>query len=256
MLAAAATVVALSAEVIAISAAVAEALRWRHPKIKVIPDGIEVVEFLGGRDGLSIRREEGIPAQVPLVGFVGRLDPWKGAHVFVRAAAEVARQRPSVRFMVCGGPLDGHLRYAADLRAQANSLGLDGRMIFADWRYPPNRIPEVMAALDVLVHASVEPEPFGMVLLEAMAGAKPVIAASAGGPIEIVRDGVTGILYPPGDHTELARAILSVVDNPALAQSMGRAGHERARDVFPLAGHARMVEDAYRSALSERGLTA
>lgn len=242
-------VVGLSSCVIAMSTAVAEALGQRDPKVQVIADGIDVATFRAV--GLTrIREELGIDARAPLVGFVGRLDPWKGAHVFVRAAERVARESPDTRFVVCGGALAGHSEYAAGLKALASRLGLDGRLIFTDWRYPPERIPEVMAALDVLVHTSVEPEPFGLVLIEAMASCKPVIASRAGGPIEIVEDGVTGILVPPGRHRRLARAILSVIRDPAMAQRLGQAGRARAEQRFRLSNQVRIVESAYGAALA------
>lgn len=243
-------VVGLSACVIAMSGAVATALHQRNSKIQVIADGIDVETFRAAHGAPTIREELGIEAGVPLVGFVGRLDPWKGAHVFVRAAERVARRSPDARFVVCGGPLAGHSDYAERLKALAARLGLDGRIIFTDWRYPPARMAEVMAALDVLVHTSVEPEPFGLVLLEAMASSKPVIASRAGGPIEIVDDGVTGILVPPGRHHQLAREILTLIGDPALARRLGQAGQARALELFSLAGQVRTVESAYGAALA------
>lgn len=243
-------VVSLSSCVITMSAAVAAALHQSDAKVQVIADGIDVATFRTADGGAGIRDELGIESGAPLVGFVGRLDPWKGVHVFIRAAERVARRHPDARFVVCGGALAGHREYAAGLKGLAGRLGLDGRLVFTEWKYPPERIPEVMAALDVLVHTSVEPEPFGLVLLEAMASSKPVIASRAGGPIEIVDDGVTGILVPPGRHHRLASAILSVIADPALGRRMGEAGRSRAQQCFSLTEQVRIVETAYGAALA------
>jgi glycosyltransferase involved in cell wall biosynthesis len=215
----------------------------------VIADGIDVAMFRAWA-GAGIREELGIASGAPLVGFVGRLDPWKGVHVFIRAAERVARESSTARFVVCGGALAGHSEYAAHLKDLAQRLGLDGRLIFTEWRFPPARIPAVMASLDVLVHTSVEPEPFGLVLLEAMASSKPVIASREGGPIEIVDDGVTGILVPPGRHHRLAREILGVIRDPARAQRLGEAGRARAEEHFRLSEQVRIVETAYGAALA------
>jgi glycosyltransferase involved in cell wall biosynthesis len=245
-------VLALSARVILMSDAVGEALGRRHRRLRVIPDGIDIDRFRPGRDGSAIRSEQGIEPGTPLVGFVARLDPWKGAHIFVRAAAEVVSRRPQTRFLVCGGELPGHAAYARDLKGLAATLGLDGGIIFTDWRYTLGRIPEVMAGLDLLVHASVQPEPFGLVLIEAMATAKPVIASRAGGPVEIVADGRTGILVTPGDHRELAEAILSLLDDPGRARRLGQAGRRRVEERFSIDRHLESVQALYASILDAR----
>jgi glycosyltransferase involved in cell wall biosynthesis len=241
--------VSLSERVIVMSDAVAVAMARRHPRIEVIPDGIDLAAFDSRRSAPKIREELGIDADAPLVGFVARLDPWKGAHVFVRAAAEVARARPRARFMVCGGELPGHAAYALEVKQLAADLGLDGSLLFTGWTYRLERIPEVMADLDVLVHASVEPEPFGLVLLEAMASSRPVVASRAGGPVEIVDDGSTGLLVPPGDHRELAAAILKLIDDPAWARRLGRAGRLRVEQHYSMPEQVQRIEALYETIL-------
>lgn len=249
---AAGLVVALSERVIVMSDAVAAAMAKRHPRIEVIPDGIDLRVFDGRRSTPKIRDEQGIDADAPLVGFVARLDPWKGAHVFVRAAAEVARACPRARFIVCGGELPGHAGYALEVKRLAAELGLDQCLRFTDWTYGPERIPEVMADLDLLVHASVEPEPFGLVLIEAMASSRPVVASRAGGPVEIVADGTSGLLVTPGDHRELAAAILKLIDDPAWARGLGRAGRRRVEKYYALRDQVRRIEALYEAILLPR----
>ena len=157
-----------------------------------------------------------------------RLDVWKGVDVFLEAAARIAAVRPGVRFVVVGGAITGLEAYARSLEARAQALGLADRVRFTGWTYGPAAMPEVHRALDVLVLASIEPEPFGLVVVEAMATGVPVVATAHGGPAEIVVDGVTGRLVPPRDAQALAAAVCALVDDPAAAARMGAAGRARA----------------------------
>ncbi len=238
----------LSARVIPMTNAVATlfgSTNGAGSKLTVIPDGIDLAAFNEKVDGERIRRELRIPADAPLLGFVGRLDPWKGADVFVRAAAEVAKRRPDARFLVCGGELPGYEDYAAGLRRLASELGLSDRIDFTGWTYRLDDIPEVMAALDVLVHTSTRPEPFGLVLVEAMAAAKPVVASNAGGVPEVVEAGVTGLLVEPGDWRAVAAALDDLLADGSRAAAFGAAGRARAERLFEIQAYANRVQALY-----------
>lgn len=221
------------------------------PSVVPIPDGIDLREFHPSVVGTRIRAELGIDPDAPVVGFVARLDPWKGADVFVRAAAEIARENPDARFIVCGGELRGYETYAAGIRQLASSLGLDGRIEFTGWRYRLGDIPEVMAAIDVLLHPPIGPEPFGLVLVEAMATARPVVASRTGGIPEVVVDGLTGELVPPGDWRAAARAVLGLLADPPRARALGAAGRQRAEAEFEVGVYVRRIEALYDSLLGE-----
>ncbi len=240
--------VRLSARVVAMTDAVAgmfgEAGR-RSRRIVVIPDGIDLSAFRPGRDGARIRRQLEIPPGAPVAGFVARLDPWKGADVFVRAAAAASTRRPDAHFIVCGGELPGYEDHAAGLRQLAAELGLNGQMHFTGWTYRLDDIPDVMSALDVLVHTSVRPEPFGLVLVEAMAAGKPVIASRQGGVPEVVDDGTTGILADPGDWRSVSAAMLDLMSDGRRARALGAAGRARAEALFDVRAYARRIEALY-----------
>jgi len=210
----------------------------------VLLDGIEVERFRPDVSGSAIRAGLGLPASAPLVGFVSRLDPWKGVEVFLRAAAIVAAERDDVRFAIWGGSLPGHKAYRDELLSLAFELDLTRRLIFAGWS-TPDRMPEVMAAIDVLVHTSVRPEPLGLSLMEAMAAGRPVVASRAGGVLETVLDGETGLLVAPGDVDGVARALLELLADPGRAKEMGEAGRRRALALFGMPAHARAVEAIY-----------
>ena len=195
-------------------------------RVVTIANGVDTTTFSPGHDG-RVRREFGIPAGATVIGAAARLDVWKGLEDFIDAAAIVHRDRPAVRFVIAGGAIEGLEDYASTLREQARARGLDGVLHFAEWKYGPDAMPAFHRSLDVFVLPSREPEPFGLVVLEAMASARPVIATAQGGPLEIVVDGATGLLVPPRDPAVMAKAMIALEDDPARARALGAAGRER-----------------------------
>jgi glycosyltransferase involved in cell wall biosynthesis len=163
------------------------------------------------------------------IGIVGRLAPWKGQHVFLDAFAQAFRGT-KVRGRIIGSALFGEDSYADSLRRQAERLGIAHQVEFRGFR---EDVWAELRALDVLVHSSVRPEPFGQVVLEGMAAGVPVIAAAAGGPTELITDGVDGLLTRPGDPTELAGAMRRLVDDPELRARLADAARERSREFTP-----------------------
>lgn len=197
-----------------------------HRRVELVHPGVDVeaVQRRAG-SGLVLRNDHGWEGK-RLVGIVGRLQEWKGQDVFLRAAALVADAHPDVVFPVVGGALLGwEGDYPQQLRRLADELGISDRVHFAGHQedvYP------WFDAMDVVVHAS-HGEPFGLVLVEAMALGKPLVATAAGGPTEIIEDGVSGLLVPPGDHEAMAGAIAAVLDDAALQASLGAGAAGRAR---------------------------
>ncbi len=167
----------------------------------------------------------------PLIGLVGRISPWKGQDIFLRAAAQVGQKFPGARFQIIGAPLFGEEDYEREVRALCTELKLDGRVEWTGFR---RDVPQLVANLDLLVHASKTGEPFGQVVVEAMMAGKPVVATNGGGIPEIVLDGETGILVPMNDADSMARAILEVLDDPQRARKMGERGQKRAREHFSI----------------------
>ena len=163
------------------------------------------------------------------VGMVGRLAPWKGQDLFLRAFAE-AFPAGDEQAVLVGSALFGEDAYAARLHQLTEFLGLAGRVDFRGFR---DDVWGELAEMDVLVHASVIPEPFGQVVVEGMAAGLPVIAANAGGPAEIITDGVDGLLVLPGDVAALAAGLRRLAGDSALRARLGAAARRRASDFAP-----------------------
>jgi glycosyltransferase involved in cell wall biosynthesis len=150
-------------------------------------------------------------------GIVGRIAPWKGQDLFVRAFAQSFPDGPE-RAVIIGSPLFGEEDYARDVVALAVGLGVRERVDFRGFR---DDIFAELASLDVLVHASVIPEPFGQVVLEGMVAGLPVIASDQGGPAEMITSGKNGLLFASGNVTALARTMRELVDRPGERSRLG-----------------------------------
>lgn len=194
-------------------------------RIELVQPGIDVKAVRARRgSGGEIRRDRAIGSAL-FVGIVGRLQEWKGQDVFLRAAAIVAESHPTAIFFVVGGAVLGwEGDYPCELHRLATELAIEHKVHFVghqDDVYP------WFDALDVVVHASFG-EPFGLVLLEAMALGKPIVATADGGPLEIIEDGVSGILVPPGDGDEMAGAITKLLDDERLRVELAANASVRA----------------------------
>jgi len=197
--------------------------------VTVVHNGVEVARFDPSMDSRPFRQQFGIPPDAPLVGTIGRLRPWKGQDRFLRAMARLAQDAPSAHFLIVGGAIfDPGDLYPERLRNLAAELDLGGRTTFTGHL---DDVRPALAAMDLFVHPG-DPEPFGRVNLEAMAMAKPVLAFAHGALPEIVVDGETGRLVPPGDEAALAEATVSLLRDPDRRQRMGRAGRARVERHF------------------------
>ena len=198
------------------AAAAAQARMWPSRQTFVVAPGTAVP--------VSAPASLELPAGVPVVGLVGRLQPWKGQDRLLRAQALLHERGHRIHTLIVGGDAHGlSSEYAASLPALVSSLGLSGAVTMTG--QVPDAGPYV-ERMDILVNAS-DPEPFGIVLLEAMARGVPVVAVDAGGPPEIIENRRSGILAPSGEPGALADALQPLLASPQLRQELGRAGHER-----------------------------
>lgn len=212
-----------AARTIAISASVAASLRGRVPSASLHT-------VLDGVDDAIVAPATGAAGDGPLVVWCGRLQQWKGPHHFIDAARLVHRARPDARFALIGGSLFGlEPGYAAALRAQVEAAGLGDALTFTG--HIDDARPWLRAAT-VVVHSSERPEPFGLVMAEAMMQERAVAAFRHGGAAEIVLDGETGRLVSPGDAAALGQSVVDLLTDVARTEAMGQAGRRRARQYF------------------------
>jgi glycosyltransferase involved in cell wall biosynthesis len=218
----------------------------RESQWRVIVPGIELEPFLRVPPAEpevdnSFRVRFGIAPGSPVVGIIARLAPVKDHENLFKAMVGVVRQLPEVHLVVVGGgELDG------TLRALAHSLGIAERVKFAGWVHD---VPGALAAMDLVVCSSwAEGTPLS--LIEAQAAARPVVATQVGGVTSVVVDGVTGLLVPPKDHTSLARAIIEVLGDRALARELGREGRSHARKQFSSERFLSQTAQLYRELLA------
>lgn len=214
--------------VVAVSHAAGRHFAARHhigtKRIAVIHNGIDVEELARQVERGPAREELGLPSG-ELVGVVSRLHPDKGIEVFLGAAAAVARTQAEARFVIAGdGPEREHLE------RQAASLGIDERVQFLGFR---EDVPHLLRHLSMLVHPTRRAG-FEIALVEAMAARLPVVASATGAIPEVVDEGMTGVLVPPGDSRALAQGILKLLENPRRGAAMGEAGYARARAKFDI----------------------
>jgi glycosyltransferase involved in cell wall biosynthesis len=177
----------------------------------VVYDGFDAAPFSDTSvDPGALRAELGLDG-LPIVGVFGRITQWKGQDVVLRALVNV----PSVMAVFVGEEED--LSSADKLRLLARELGVADRVRFLGFR---KDVPQLMRAVDCIVHVPIDPEPFGRVVVEGMLAGRPVIATHAGGIPEIIENGVSGILITPGNPGELAEALRRIFSDPARAAEM------------------------------------
>lgn len=211
--------------VIANSSATADAFRdaGGRTNVTVVHSCIDPAQFEVTPATLPIEALKG----GPILGVFSRLASWKGQHVVIRALAGL----PDHQLILVGSALFGEENYEAELRRLADERGVAERVHFLGFRYDA---AAVMRAVDIVIHSSTSPEPFGRVIVEGMLAGKPVIATAAGGALEIIENHVNGLLVPPEDSDALIEAIRSLEKDPDHALALARSGGVRARTEFSL----------------------
>jgi glycosyltransferase involved in cell wall biosynthesis len=240
----------VAARVIANSQATASALvaqGGRRARIDVVYNGLDpaIADAVTDADAAAMRASLGL-GSAPVLGLFGRIAPWKGQEVAIRAMALLAVDRPDVQLVIVGDALFGEESYAAEMRALVAQLGLERSIHFLGFR---SDVPVLMRAVDVLVHTSTAPEPFGRVIAEGMLAERPVVATAGGGASEIVRAGVTAWQVGANDPAALAAAIRDVLSDAARARAIAAAGRADALARFTLAVTLPQTERAIEQAV-------
>jgi glycosyltransferase involved in cell wall biosynthesis len=238
--------------VIANSASVAEDVRGTcgvRGKINTVWNAVDLTEFSPIGQQLDLDKVCGLPPaadDVVRFGLAGTLARWKGHEVFLRALSLLPPNLP-VRGYIIGGPLyqtDASQWRLEDLQTMAQELGLGQRIGFTGFVRRPS---EAMRALDVVVHASTKPEPFGLVIAEAMACRRAVIVSRAGGAAEITTDEVTALSHPPADARRLADQMIRLSEDRELRQLLGATARSTAQREFDRSRLGPQLSAIYRS---------
>ena len=202
----------------------------RNRNLRVIPNGFAVDRFDTDVSVLSERVRKSLGGdESPLIGLFGRIAAWKGQKVLVEALGRL----PNANGVVVGDALftDQDQQYKRELVLLAEQIGISQRVHFAGFQ---SEVLPYLKAVDVVVHCSTAPEPFGRVIVEAQLAGKPIIATRGGGPSEIIEDRVTGILVQPNDPAALALAIQELLEKPKWAQELAVNGRQAAIRRFGL----------------------
>jgi glycosyltransferase involved in cell wall biosynthesis len=226
----------------------ADFARWPRlrAKSRTVYPGVPLDAFDTSRVE-DLRRVWGAEPPAKVVGCVGQIAPWKRVHDVVTAFRSVAAELSSARLVIVGAAKfrpENH-DYLRRLHRQVSECGLGGRVVFTGHQ---DDIDRVFRSIDVLLHAA-EREPFGRVLVEAMAHRVPVVAAADGGIPEIVRDGETGFLVPSGDTEAMSARVLGLLRDDHLRRRMGERGRARAFECFRTDRAARDLVEVYRAVL-------
>ena len=212
----------------------------------IIHNGINPADYGQKYDIKEIRQElECEPDQI-LIGLVARLDWWKGHEFFIEAMAEVAQQYNNIKGLIIGGIAELHYassqRYLDSLHKMVKSLDLQEIITFTGHR---SDIPRILSVIDVVVHASSTPEPFGLTVIEGMAAGKPVVATAAGGVLDIIEDGKSGLLVSCKDSKAMAKAIMLLLGDHEKAEHIKCDAKQRVAEKFTIERQVAAVQMLY-----------
>lgn len=205
--------------------------QYPNKDIVLIQNGIDIGLYKPNFYGSFTRKEFNLKEDDFVVGIVGRLVEGKGFSDFIKAAKIVASKCSQVKFIIVGSGIENH-NYENYLRKLTEDLGMKKKIIFSGW---VKDIKDLISVFNILVQASSTfPEGFGLTVIEAMALAKPVIVTNIPGPSELVIDGATGIIIPPGDPASLANAIEIIRNNKELEMKLGENARKHVELNFDL----------------------
>ena len=241
-----------SAEVIAISRAVKKGLGFGSSH--VIYNGVDTRRFRPFNPDENLSERLGLVRGTKIITMHGILTSWKGHDIFLEAIAALYDTFPEIAGIIAGKELYtgiGHKGYFKYLKGKVEKLGIENRVRFLGFR---DDMPYIINSSFALVHASLKPEPFGRVLIEAMACGKPIVASGGGAVEEIVRDRVDGLIVEKGDSAALAQALTFLIEDEDRAKDMGNNGRQRVEELFSAELMATNVEEFYFALLKFRGI--
>lgn len=177
-----------------------------------------------------------------VIALVGRINSWKGQQLLLNAFALLAKMHKNIKLVYLGSAPPNQEVFEIDLKNKIREFHLEDRVVIIPFQ---KEITKFWNSIDIAVVPSTEPEPFGMVVIEAMLAKKPVVASNHGGPTEIVVNGGTGFLFEPNNHESLAQALEKLIQDKQLRATFGEKGFERVVDTFSLKSHVTHFEKIF-----------
>ncbi|MEA1884582.1 MAG: glycosyltransferase family 4 protein [Thermotogota bacterium] len=236
----------IASKIIAISRKVKESLLEigvAADKIQVIPNAVDLDEFNLDISGKPYRDEIGVADGEFLIGVVGRITPHKGQDIFIQAIPDILNFFPNAKFTIIGEDTTSNGDFIIQLQQLAAELKLETKVYFSAFKA---NVPQIMKALDVLVVPSLS-EPFGRVVIEAMAAKTPVVASRVGGIPDIIKDGVNGILVPLKNPKAISEAVIRLLSDKDLYYNICQNGRKTVEELFSIPKHVEKVEKLYQS---------
>jgi len=221
---------------------------------EVIYNPVDIESFVNARRTSKIRKEFGITEKDKLIINIGRITPWKGQFFFLNAIENIIKEYPSTKALIVGetGPSKEDKEYLKILKERVDTSFLNKHIFFTGER---DDIAEVMTESDIVVHSASEPEPFGRVIVEAMAAGTPIIATRAGGVAEIIEDGVTGLLVPLKNDFVMTNAIRTLLDSTLYANKLAVKAQDEVSKRYLVSNHVTKVQDLYTNILKQKSPT-
>jgi len=177
-----------------------------------------------------------------VIALVGRINSWKGQQLLLHAFALLSKTHKNIKLVYLGSAPPNQEVFEIDLKSKIREFHLEDRVVIIPFQ---KEITKFWNSIDIAVVPSTEPEPFGMVVIEAMLAKKPVVASNHGGPTEIVVDATTGFLFEPNNHESLAQALEKLIQDKQLGATFGEKGFERVLDTFSLKSHVTHFEKIF-----------
>jgi glycosyltransferase involved in cell wall biosynthesis len=190
----------------------------------------------------AVRKRYSLRPDELVFGIFGRVVNWKGQKEFILAAAPVLKALPNCRAFVVGDTSDGDVAYLHDVKRIAKEHGIEDRVIFTGYI---EKVYELYGIMDVVVHASIHPEPSGRVIFESMSCGTPVIASCYGGPKEFIEDGVDGYICDPKAPEQISVRLESLLSNPVLRKEVGLKAQDKISRLHNKKAYASSVERVY-----------
>lgn len=234
---------------IVISDYLAEALSengFPRERMAVIPNPYQESHALSKKSS-ELRAQYGIEQEDKVFAIVGRIVRWKGHVEFLNAAFIILQAVPEAKALIIGDFSDGDAEYQNRIQKMIDDSGFGDRIIMTGY---VKDVGSIYSIMDVCVHTSIEPEPFGLVIIEAMANGVPVIASDRGAPKEIITDGVNGYIVNPDSAQQLADAAIRLLSDDGLRGKMSKSARQHVRQHYNEKDYAHAVENIYAEVLA------